>query len=146
VDAIWGFNLRDEADEEQRLLPYFLSRLGGESRSEKLEPGWFEAASEMAHGTLALTLTAAGIPMFLAGDEFGDLHDSDRKNWMLKMSDPVDWERSTFPGDMRGCWRESASWPRCARPTLPCTGMKGSCSGVQRRDTAPRFPSDVRRQ
>jgi 1,4-alpha-glucan branching enzyme len=87
-----------QADEEQRLLPYYFDHLGGESRFGKNEPGWFQLAGEMLYSTFALTLTSAGMPMFLAGEEFGDLHDSDRRNWMLKMSDPVDFERSEFPG------------------------------------------------
>jgi 1,4-alpha-glucan branching enzyme len=40
-----------------------------------------------------LLMTAVGIPMVLAGDEFGDVHDLDHANWRLKMSDPVDWDR-----------------------------------------------------
>jgi 1,4-alpha-glucan branching enzyme len=90
-----------QADEEQRLLPYFLDRLVIEARRGRNEPGWFETAREMVHSAFALTLTAAGIPMFLGGEEFGDLHDIDRRNWQFKMSDPVDWERSEFPGHAR---------------------------------------------
>ena len=36
--------------------------------------------------------------MFLAGEEFADLHDTDHRDWRRKMSDPIDWERATEPG------------------------------------------------
>jgi 1,4-alpha-glucan branching enzyme len=134
-----------QADDEQRLMPYFLSRLGGESRSGKIEPGWFESASEMVHSTLALTLTAAGIPMFLAGEEFGDLHDSDRKNWMLKMSDPVDWERSTFPGHahllarVRELVEMRATHPALHRNEVEFFGFSG---GTERQGFHPTFDAN----
>lgn len=87
-----------EADKEQRLFTYFLDQLAGEGRSGRNEPGLAELALEQVHSTFALTLTAAGIPMFLAGEEFADLHDTDRRDWRHKMSDPVDWVRERFPG------------------------------------------------
>ena len=55
-------------------------------------------ALDQIHATFALTLTAAGIPMFLAGEEFGDLHDTDHRDARQKMSDPVDWARANEPG------------------------------------------------
>ncbi|MBI3466604.1 MAG: hypothetical protein HY000_26625 [Planctomycetes bacterium] len=87
-----------EADDEQRLFDYFLDKLAGGERDGRLEPGLSRLALEQVHSALALTLTAAGIPMFLAGEEFADLHDTDRRNWRHKMSDPVDWTRADFPG------------------------------------------------
>jgi 1,4-alpha-glucan branching enzyme len=83
-----------EKDDEQRLSTYFSQKLR--------EAGWAEAdisgiAFEQVHSAMALTLTAPGIPMFLAGEEFGDLHDTDRKDWRQKMSDPVDWYRQDLP-------------------------------------------------
>jgi len=50
------------------------------------------------HASFALMLTAVGIPMFLAGEEFADLHDLPHHDWRLKMSDPVDWQRAAVPG------------------------------------------------
>jgi hypothetical protein len=35
--------------------------------------------------------------MLLAGEEFADIHDLDPADWRLKMSDPVDWERRSYP-------------------------------------------------
>ncbi|MBC7927708.1 MAG: hypothetical protein H7039_18845 [Bryobacteraceae bacterium] len=54
-------------------------------------------ALERCRSAMALLLTSVGIPMFLAGEEFGDVHDL--LPWEdTKMSDPVDWERRNLPG------------------------------------------------
>jgi hypothetical protein len=53
------------------------------------------AQSRSAH---ALLLTSAAIPMLLAGEEFGDVHDLDHGDWRMKMSDPVDFSRADLPG------------------------------------------------
>ena len=55
-----------------------------------------------------LLMTAVGIPMILAGDEFGDVHDIDHTNWRLKMSDPVDWERRYAWANNHDLWRKVA--------------------------------------
>jgi len=87
-----------EADHEQRLFSYFLDKLAGEHRRGREEPGLASLAFQQVHSALALTLTAVGIPMLLAGEEFADLHDTDRRDWRKKMSDPVDWARMAFSG------------------------------------------------
>jgi 1,4-alpha-glucan branching enzyme len=59
-------------------------------------------ALERLRSAFALLLTAVGIPMILAGDEFGDVHDVDHSNWRLKMSDPIDWDRRhASPNNLR---------------------------------------------
>ncbi len=55
-------------------------------------------ALEGVRSAFALLLTAVGVPMFLAGEEFGDVHDLEHGDWRLKMSDPVDWSRRGRPG------------------------------------------------
>jgi 1,4-alpha-glucan branching enzyme len=55
------------------------------------------SALERAGSAFALLLTSVGIPMFLAGEEHGDVHDLPCGDWRLKMSDPVDWGRSKLP-------------------------------------------------
>ena len=58
-----------------------------------------ETAVERATGAFALLLTSVGMPMLLAGEEFGDTHDTDPDDWHVKMSDPVNWRRATdLPG------------------------------------------------
>ena len=76
-----------ERQTEQRLVPYFRT-------DTFLAP----FAWDLAHATFALMLTTVGIPMFLAGEEFGDLHDLPHEDWRQKMSDPVDWQRASLPG------------------------------------------------
>jgi 1,4-alpha-glucan branching enzyme len=55
-------------------------------------------ALDRVRSAFALLLTSAGVPMFLAGEEFADVHDLDHGDYRLKMSDPVDWERRKRPG------------------------------------------------
>jgi 1,4-alpha-glucan branching enzyme len=55
-------------------------------------------ALDRVGSAFALTMTAVGIPMLLAGEEFADVHDLNHTDWRLKMSDPVDWARQYQPG------------------------------------------------
>ena len=50
-------------------------------------------------GVFALMLTSVGIPMFLAGEEFGDVHDLAFSNSESKQQDPVQFCRLAFPGN-----------------------------------------------
>ena len=61
-------------------------------------------ALERVRSAFALLLTSAGIPMILAGDEFGDVHDLDHTDYRLKMSDPVDWSRRHRSDNNRALW------------------------------------------
>ena len=100
-----------EGKHEHRLLPYFLNELG-----QGLSHGHYDDANEsldlsapsevnektvwalaQVHTTFALMFTTVGIPMFLAGEEFAEIHDTDPTKWRLKMSDPVDWQRASSP-------------------------------------------------
>jgi 1,4-alpha-glucan branching enzyme len=101
-----------EDPNEQRILPYFIDKLKAEwplwdslnadkninidSLSEAL--GGIRYAFEQVFATFAFIMTSPGIPMFLSGEEFGDLHDLDPKNWKLKMTDPVDFRRLESSG------------------------------------------------
>ncbi len=55
-------------------------------------------ALERVGSVFALMLTSVGIPMFLAGEEFGDVHDLDNSNPAFKQSDPVDFGRRKYLG------------------------------------------------
>ena len=50
-------------------------------------------------GVFALLQTSVGMPMFLAGEEFGDVHDLDFVNTESKQQDPVQFRRIAFPGN-----------------------------------------------
>ncbi|PVV16682.1 MAG: hypothetical protein B6D77_00675, partial [gamma proteobacterium symbiont of Ctena orbiculata] len=65
-------------------------------------------ALERLRSAFCLLLTSVGIPMILAGDEFGDVHDLDHHNWRLKMSDPVDWQRLDASPNNRDLWNKVA--------------------------------------
>lgn len=66
-------------------------------------------ALERVRSAFALLLTSVGIPMILAGDEFGDVHDLDHTDWRLKMSDPVDWSRRTKSRNNMNLWENVRS-------------------------------------
>lgn len=50
-------------------------------------------------GVFAVLMTSVGIPMFLAGEEFGDVHDGDYEDVNAKQQDPVQWGRAAQPGN-----------------------------------------------
>jgi 1,4-alpha-glucan branching enzyme len=80
-----------------RWLVNHLGEAGPEVRQAHRE------ALDRAGSAFALLLTSVGIPMLLAGEEFGDVHDLDHTDWRLKMSDPIDWSRRDQPGH-RALW------------------------------------------
>ncbi|HEY0570692.1 MAG TPA: alpha-amylase family glycosyl hydrolase [Enterovirga sp.] len=55
-------------------------------------------ALDGVRGGFALLMTSFGMPMFLAGEEFADVHDLEHGDYRLKMSDPVNWGRLGVPG------------------------------------------------
>jgi 1,4-alpha-glucan branching enzyme len=72
------------------------------SQTPEIQAAHAEALDQV-RSSFALVLTSVGIPMFLAGEEFADVHDLDFTDWRLKMSDPVDWQRQAQPGH-RAVW------------------------------------------
>lgn len=86
---------------EQRLFPFLLEQFQNDFGRDWLPCTIAQSTSlafEQHVAAFALTLTATGIPMFLAGDCFADLHDLNHSNWREKMQDPVDFERMNLPG------------------------------------------------
>jgi 1,4-alpha-glucan branching enzyme len=55
-----------------------------------------QSATQRVFGGFAILMTSVGIPMFLAGEEFGDVHDFDYVDVNSKQQDPVQWQRSTY--------------------------------------------------
>jgi 1,4-alpha-glucan branching enzyme len=58
-----------------------------------------QAALQRVFGAFAILLTSVGMPMFLAGEEFGDVHDTDYNDVNEKQQDPVQWNRAAFRGN-----------------------------------------------
>lgn len=89
-----------EQSAEQRLYNHFLEKF-----QEKWGDNWggpaiadsHSMAIEQFFSAFALMLTTPGIPMFLAGEEFADLHDIPHSDWRQKMSDPINWSRMEMP-------------------------------------------------
>jgi 1,4-alpha-glucan branching enzyme len=79
----------------------------------------YQQALDRVRSAYALVMTSVAIPMLLAGEEFADIHDTNHYEWQLKMSDPVDWDRSSHNGH-----RETAAavtdliWMRHGHPAL----------------------------
>lgn len=57
------------------------------------------AAVQRVFGAFAILMTSVGMPMFLAGEEFGDVHDTDYLGAYSKQQDPVQWARAQFQGN-----------------------------------------------
>jgi glycosidase len=98
-----------ENPNDRRLYSFYLDLVTGQwdaaRQGYNLDPASvpeFEVlAREMLVSSFALMLTCRGIPMFLAGEEFADLHDVAPWDWRRKMSDPIDWYRRLEPGHAR---------------------------------------------
>jgi 1,4-alpha-glucan branching enzyme len=61
--------------------------------------GTVQAALSRVFGAFALLMTSVGIPMWLAGEEFADVHDLDPFGVNPKQQDPVQWTRAGYPGN-----------------------------------------------
>jgi 1,4-alpha-glucan branching enzyme len=57
------------------------------------------AALLRVFGAFAVLMTSVGMPMFLAGEEFGDVHDTSYTGVNEKQQDPVQWNRANFRGN-----------------------------------------------
>ncbi len=58
-----------------------------------------QAALRRVFSAFVILLTSVGIPMWLAGEEFGDVHDTDYYDVNAKQQDPVQWNRAAFRGN-----------------------------------------------
>jgi 1,4-alpha-glucan branching enzyme len=50
-------------------------------------------------GAFAILTTSVGMPMWLAGEEFGDVHDTSYSDVNEKQQDPVQWNRAALRGN-----------------------------------------------
>lgn len=55
-----------------------------------------QAGAARVFGGFAILMTSVGIPMFLAGEEFGDVHDMSFTDVNPKQEDPVQWGRAQW--------------------------------------------------
>jgi 1,4-alpha-glucan branching enzyme len=58
-----------------------------------------QTALRRVFGAFAILMTSVGMPMWLAGEEFGDVHDKEYKDENPKQQDPVQWNRAEFHGN-----------------------------------------------
>jgi 1,4-alpha-glucan branching enzyme len=72
---------------------------GADSSSDPTLQATVQAALLRVFGAFAILMTSVGIPMFLAGEEFGDVHDMSYTDVNEKQQDPVQWNRAKFRGN-----------------------------------------------
>ena len=58
-----------------------------------------DAACRRVFGVYAILMTSVGMPMLLAGEEFGDVHDQSAFDVNQKQQDPVQWVRAELPAN-----------------------------------------------
>ncbi|HYA25033.1 MAG TPA: hypothetical protein VEF05_12780, partial [Terriglobales bacterium] len=58
-----------------------------------------QSALGRVFGAFAILLTSVGMPMWLAGEEFGDVHDTSYLDVNAKQQDPVQWNRAAYRGN-----------------------------------------------
>ena len=72
---------------------------GADSSTNASLKNTVRAAFNRLFGAFAMLMTSVGMPMYLAGEEFGDVHDIDYIGVNPKQQDPVQWNRAGFSGN-----------------------------------------------
>ncbi len=72
---------------------------GADSSTNSTLQATVQAALLRVFGAFAVLITSVGMPMFLAGEEFGDVHDTSYIDVNEKQQDPVQWNRTKFRGN-----------------------------------------------
>jgi len=72
---------------------------GADTSSNATLKSTVRASFNRVFGAFAMLMTSVGMPMFLAGEEFGDVHDLDFIGVNPKQQDPVQWNRAAFSGN-----------------------------------------------
>ena len=72
---------------------------GADTSSNPTLQASVQAALRRVFGAFAILMTSVGMPMWLAGEEFGDVHDTDYIDVNAKQQDPVQWNRAAFLGN-----------------------------------------------
>jgi len=90
--GLWNSNLSD-VDNVRNAVD------GADSSTNPTLQSTVQAALLRVFGAFAVLMTSVGIPMFLAGEEFGDCHDTSYTDVNAKQQDPVQWNRAQFRGN-----------------------------------------------
>jgi len=72
---------------------------GADASSNPALQAVVQTALQRVLGAFTILMTSVGMPMFLAGEEFGDVHDTDYIDVNEKQQDPVQWGRAAFRGN-----------------------------------------------
>lgn len=100
----FGHILRERhlSDGNVDAVRYFVDHIN--SQSLEIQQAHRDALARI-RSSYCLLMTSVGMPMLLAGEEFGDCHDLDHNDWRLKMSDPINWRRQQQPGH-HSLWKD----------------------------------------
>ncbi len=90
-----GSNPSDPNETETQMVKRIVDSIGTQSAAVQEA---HQDALDRIGSAFALMLTSAGVPMFLAGEEFADVHDLEHSDDTLKQVDPVDYNRAFYPG------------------------------------------------
>ncbi len=99
---------------------------GADSSTNATLHNTMQAAAQRVFGGFAILMTSVGMPMFLAGEEFGDVHDMSYTDVNQKQEDPVQWGRSRFAANSQlkanvaGLIRLRTSDPALQRNEVEC--------------------------
>ncbi|MBV9490477.1 MAG: hypothetical protein JO069_12250 [Verrucomicrobia bacterium] len=72
---------------------------GADGSSDPALQAAVQSALRRVFGAFALLMTSVGMPMWLAGEEFGDVHDLDYNDVFRMQQDPIQWNRAAFHGN-----------------------------------------------
>jgi 1,4-alpha-glucan branching enzyme len=70
-----------------------------DTTSNSMLQNMVQQALRRAFGAFAILMTSVGMPMWLSGEEFGDVHDTDYIDVNAKQQDPVQWNRASYQGN-----------------------------------------------
>ncbi len=72
---------------------------GADTSSNATLKATVDLALQRVFGGFAVLMTSVGMSMLLAGEEFGDVHDTSYTDVNAKQQDPVQWARAQFSGN-----------------------------------------------
>jgi hypothetical protein len=72
---------------------------GADTSSNPTLQAAVQTALHRVFGAFVILMTSVGMPMWLAGEEFGDVHDTDYVDVNAKQQDPVQWIRAALLGN-----------------------------------------------
>jgi 1,4-alpha-glucan branching enzyme len=96
MNIILGPMLKDAGLGDGGLQNVRIAIDGADTSSNPMLKDTVQAGSRRVFGAFVILMTSVGMPMWLAGEEFGDVHDTDYIDVNAKQQDPVQWNRAAL--------------------------------------------------